>query len=502
MTLLYAFRFTSLELLVDDAFISFRYAETLAKHGELVFNLGERVEGFSNPLWTLGLALGATLGVTPTALAPALGFGLGLATLALVGWGAVRWLDCSATVALGAAGVVALQPAWCFWTGAGLEAPLFAFELVALWATLVALRDTRRAAASAVLAGAIALTRPEGALLALLVVPALAGCGARRREVLFAGGFVLAVVGAQLGFRLAYYGAWLPNPVVAKAAFSLDGLARGLAYVGSYALREGALFLIPLWVLAPQRKERTLAGALVVGYAAFVVVAGGDGLYRHRLLAHVTPLVALVAAPGAQWLVDRSFAGRVALLAGVAGDLALPLAWTGFFRGYALADIREWEARWQRVGEALARDVPPRTLLATNVAGRVPYYSHLPTLDLLGLTDPVVARSAAAGRGTGYAGHERAAPGYVLDRAPDVIYLSVLDGIPREGLQRLDVITDVLRRGPLYRYTALTRDPRFAERYAPVQLSLGDGCAANVFVRRDGTWPRERGEWTTTAKGP
>jgi hypothetical protein len=37
----------------DDAYISFRYARNLAEHGQLVFNLGERVEGYTNFLWTV-----------------------------------------------------------------------------------------------------------------------------------------------------------------------------------------------------------------------------------------------------------------------------------------------------------------------------------------------------------------------------------------------------------------------------------------------------------------
>ena len=40
----------------DDAFISFEYARNLAEGNGLVFNDGERVEGFSNLLWTLLLA--------------------------------------------------------------------------------------------------------------------------------------------------------------------------------------------------------------------------------------------------------------------------------------------------------------------------------------------------------------------------------------------------------------------------------------------------------------
>ena len=46
----------------DDAFISFRYAENLSEGKGLVFNEGERVEGYSNFLWTLWIAAGLSLG--------------------------------------------------------------------------------------------------------------------------------------------------------------------------------------------------------------------------------------------------------------------------------------------------------------------------------------------------------------------------------------------------------------------------------------------------------
>ena len=47
----------------DDAFISFRVAEQLANGDGLVYNIGERVEGYSNLLWVLLLALFSRLGV-------------------------------------------------------------------------------------------------------------------------------------------------------------------------------------------------------------------------------------------------------------------------------------------------------------------------------------------------------------------------------------------------------------------------------------------------------
>ena len=57
--------------LTDDAFISFRYARNLLEGHGLVFNPGERVEGYSNFLWVLELAaVWRALGVPPEDAAP------------------------------------------------------------------------------------------------------------------------------------------------------------------------------------------------------------------------------------------------------------------------------------------------------------------------------------------------------------------------------------------------------------------------------------------------
>src|SRR5580692_4725588 len=53
-----------LSWLSDDAFISFRYAKNLVRGVGLVFNVGERVEGYSHPLWTVWIAAGLKLGAS------------------------------------------------------------------------------------------------------------------------------------------------------------------------------------------------------------------------------------------------------------------------------------------------------------------------------------------------------------------------------------------------------------------------------------------------------
>jgi hypothetical protein len=121
----HSLRFDSIN---DDAYISFRYARNLAEHGQLVFNLGERVEGFTNFLWTVILAFGIKLGFDPVAASRFLGVVFGVGALALVVRLSLRLDDEQpsrwhfvAPVGLAATGAFAC---WC--TG-GLETQLFTF---------------------------------------------------------------------------------------------------------------------------------------------------------------------------------------------------------------------------------------------------------------------------------------------------------------------------------------------------------------------------------------
>jgi arabinofuranosyltransferase len=68
----------------DDAYISFRYAYNFAHHGELSYNRGERVEGYTNFLWTLAIGLLMRVGVEPELSSQLLGATSGAAALVLL----------------------------------------------------------------------------------------------------------------------------------------------------------------------------------------------------------------------------------------------------------------------------------------------------------------------------------------------------------------------------------------------------------------------------------
>ncbi len=77
--------------LCDDAFISFRYTRNLLEGHGLVFNPGERVEGYTNFLWILELAaLWAIFGIRPELAAPWLSVAYTAATIAATLWWVTR----------------------------------------------------------------------------------------------------------------------------------------------------------------------------------------------------------------------------------------------------------------------------------------------------------------------------------------------------------------------------------------------------------------------------
>ncbi len=69
-------------LVLDDAFISFRYARNLVSGHGLVWNPGERVEGYTNFLWTLLMAVPEGLGLDTVQTT----YGLGILLVVLTLW--------------------------------------------------------------------------------------------------------------------------------------------------------------------------------------------------------------------------------------------------------------------------------------------------------------------------------------------------------------------------------------------------------------------------------
>jgi len=411
---------------VDDAFISFRYAQNWVAGEGLVFNPGEGVEGYTNFLWTVLIGAGIAAGVDPVPFSKALGVAAGILLLwVLLGYGKRRFPRSLLVAILPLP--LAANGAFALWCAAGLETSLFALLLFAGVAAATG-GDRKSFLLASFFFVLASLTRPEGVLLFAVV----AADRWMQRPPAYRGilpGLALFVAALAIFevWRITTYGDLLPNTFYAKTGGGIHAAWRGLRYWAGYIGPFGGWTLVlPLFLffLIPLRSwERTFLAALVA-YAVYVVLVGGDGLPFYRFIVPAVPLLALLCLS----VLARVFPehdGGLSPLRYVAFSLLLALPLQSTFRGEALRFVQEDRARvelhWKVIGQWLGENASPGESIAVTTAGAIPYYSGLPTIDMLGITDRTIAKKEMPGMGEGIAGHEKHDMEYVLSRKPTYI---------------------------------------------------------------------------------
>jgi hypothetical protein len=418
--------------LFDDAMVSMRYARNLANGYGLVWNPGgERVEGFTNPLWVLYMALVHLLPISSskTSLLIQITAAILLAlNLYYVRRIALTVSNGSLAVARGAVALSASYLPINNWGLQGMEVSVLVLLTSAcVWLAIRCLENGAFRIRLYVLLGIGTLVRPD------MVVPFAAvflflvvfDRGHRHRH--FAWGVLVLVVAVagQTMFRLWYYGDVLPNTFYLK----MEGvpvqlrLSRGLYVLARFVLQANVLFVALAFAMAARRDKRTwLLLWVLVAQMAYSVYVGGDA-WEHwggsnRYIC--------IAMPG--FFVLLSFALYLvtsALVDVVQGDGAAAVS-AGRRRGYAFALViasailtvnsiygagalaeallirppyhagngdrnhRDVEAALE-----LRRVTTPDATLAVARAGTIPYFADRPGVDLLGKSDPYVAREPA-----------------------------------------------------------------------------------------------------------
>ncbi len=417
--------------MTDDAFISFRYAEQLVNGNGLVFNPGERVEGMSNFLWTLGIAVGMRLGISPETWTIVWGLvslagiivGLGLFHVRLC-----RRLGVTSTTIPLAALMLACHGHVLWFATSGLETAAFTALMLAVFLMLTT-ETWRRGfdAATGIVAAMCALTRPEGLLAAGLGVAYLFFF--RRRSLLaFIIGFIALWLPPTI-WRVLYYGDFFPNTVYAKAN-SYGRLRQGLFYVRLYFIQYWPLLLgIPLalfhWRRARANPEVVLAAAFACAYSAFVVAVAGDFMHA-RFMIPATPFFAILLDAGVLALTRRRWVQPV-LAVGLSAVVAFSVRpFKDVFgpRGIAEEALYYTSERGQETDANAALLRSYTTGLDYSVAflgsecrfmyrARVPVAIECET----GLTDRFLARLRAPSAGEEHrVGHEKKAPlTYLID---------------------------------------------------------------------------------------
>ena len=410
----------------DDAYISFVYSRNLAEHGQLVFNLGDRVEGYTNFLWTVLIALFMKLGITPEVSSQVLGALFGIGGLVLVSKLSARLAGERSFWDLLPAVLLAASSGYACWCSGGLETQMFTF-FVLLGITLALFESFAYAGVTFALA---AMTRPEG-LLVLTVVSAFFAMTKRRRlrrEFIALGTFA-ALYAPYFAWRWWYYGWPFPNTFYVKTGappsphFAKEVLGYGTYYVWQWATQSKAIYAAPLALLAlfHRRDFAVLALLLAVAYLGYAIKVGGDFMGLHRFLMPLFPLTALLAALGLRWLAKRlprnaGLAAAIVLCAAftfsqisLSRAAMVPVADHGVDRpGY----LKLYAHDRGLIGKALAPFIKPDDFAIVGGAGVQPYFARLSAIDVFGLVSERVAHEVPPSNPR--PGHSKWAPAPLL----------------------------------------------------------------------------------------
>ncbi len=451
-----------LRYIPDDTYITLRYARNLVRGDGLVFNRGERVEGYTNFLWLVVVATAGKLGfpfvVSARFLSLLFSAGIlimsGLCGLQMAGNGMQRGWP-RALAATGAPLLLAASSPFATWSGAGTEMPFFTFILLTGFYFL--LRRSRREAVLTVFAIA-ALVRPEGiayyiAAAAVLAVyePGL------KKTILMAVGIPVLLYVPYLAWKWSYFHSLLPNTFYAKTGPALKIIRNGASYLAYFAAWYG--YLLPAGLVLAGR--RILAEGKVVGGRKTIllflfiivnwsetVIKGGDWMINFRMLLPSLPLLMIFVSSGIVSLIEEKTAhgwrkrAAVPTIMLIAFLAALP----GAVRYDNLKMERIAVGAFARLGMKLKEILPPGTSLGCGSTGAIGYYSDLPIVDILGLTEPEIARRGKIV--SSQPGHMKTLGSHVLSREPDLLLLGNIqihqgrrdEDLSRIKVQELDII--------------------------------------------------------------
>ena len=384
--------------LSDDAMISMRYARNLANGFGLVWNPGERVEGYTNFLWTIVMTLVHLLpiDISKTALVVLLiNVLLAAAIVPVIIWlvhilGGGKLATVAALV-----GYVFSKHAMA-WTTIGFETTLLTFLLLfTMYRVLQESQLNQPRLLTYLLIAMMSLVRADTIVLSVLMYAVAMLLIKNRKVVLIYSVISLLLPAMHELFRLYYYGDLLPNTAYLKTSNWSGRYAAGLVYVREFA-KHYALLIIFAVVGVIRSRQWSWYSLLSVFllYTAYVAYVGGDAFGGFRFFVPILPLLAILAFVGIR---NLGLQPALRLAIGILCLVTLPLITPGYtdFLFPNSADTGN-----VRIGLLLKQNTPAASKIADFWAGSVFYFSERYAIDLLGKSDRRIAHLPVASNGT------------------------------------------------------------------------------------------------------
>lgn len=406
--------------LFDDAMISMRYARNLANGNGLVWNPGgQRVEGYSNPLWVFYMAIFHLFAIPTNIISLAIQIS-GLMFLLLnllVVRNIARELASSWLVPLLAVFLTAFYFPLNTWALQGMEvSALTLLVSLAIWKALQAFREKRFTNWPYVFLAVGTLLRIDAAVpfVIVLVFSAYSQPKYRRQHLRWGLGLLIGFLAAQTLLRFWYYGELLPNTYFLKLGGIpvVNRVAQGLQIFSAFIWDSGwLLMLLPVLLLVvwPGRENLFLA-AVLLGQIAYSVYVGGDSWDHqggaNRFISIAMPLFFVLFVQTLNKIRERFLVRGPTFIQEATSQVLLSAFVLASLFSFNTLRVQnsvaklllredpifvEGTQRYLEIVSVLQEISGPNASIAVVAAGNIPYFHEAIYVDLLGKNDSYIA---------------------------------------------------------------------------------------------------------------
>lgn len=419
----------------DDGFISLVFGRNLGHGYGAVYNLGERVEGFTNPFIVLVTAILVRIGV-PDNLIPyaimALCILAGVVTIIAIYHYGKRVIGTGPSWAV--ALIIALCPSLAFWAGSVLESSIFVLAVILVYVLVSRIDEDddsyRHLKFTGYLVGVsllTLLTRSDG-FLVLFLIPLFFFLKGKWQWGSISSATTSLLTSLGFGIRYFYYGRLLPNTAYAKVdGLVMDRIANAISLLWKYGFSTSVLLPVLLLLVVTisacgnvikNRSMRTLPFEAIFfpAWLGYYLWVGGD-VYYERPLVPLFPLGVYVLVKlfrGIGWNRTQLMAAMVCVFFGLFPSLPNYYSF--------ILSRNTGQDGWLALGTYLEKHNNGESI-AVDAAGKIRWaFKSTPyCLDMLGLCDSHIASLPVQAAGPGRLGHCKWDNEYMFGKHPDLI---------------------------------------------------------------------------------
>jgi len=397
-------------VLVDDMMISMKYAKNLALGNGLVWNIGERVEGITNPLWTSYMSFWHLFNISASKISIAIQLtNVFLLVLSLFVVKKIAEVVSKKSLLVIIFSVILTASFFQINNFALLGTEVAALSLILFTSIMLSLFSLKKKTVNPLIYLILALgtfVRMDAAVpyLAILLFFLIYEKKKRILHLKWGFGVLLTALLVQTGLRLYYYGEILPNTYYLKMTGYpvVFRITRGVYELLEYMWQTGIiLFVLPLILLKKSSREIALLFFVFFSLVLYSIYVGGDAFEDPgRYITVGMPIFFILFSLGSKKILYAIFPqnSKFKIIAAIYLLTCVVMFNSTTYDTFLESTLIK---KPSYVGSAklnveMAYEISKLTgrdaVVAVTFAGTIPYFTERKYIDLLGKSDKHIAR--------------------------------------------------------------------------------------------------------------